>query len=152
MIGMEQDEGKAFIVAQQNIIRGAITFDQLRFEQQRLSFAVGRDNRHRPRQRDHPPQPVGQSLDLRIIGDTVAQRARLADIENIAARIVHPIDARSRGQGREHIADRGDPRLEIGLIGAAHRISSAFLVEAIGCIGRRHDARLGVKSKTDKPS
>ena len=36
MIGAEQDEGEAFIVAQQDVVGRAIAFDQLRFEQQRL--------------------------------------------------------------------------------------------------------------------
>ena len=59
MVGAQQDEGEAFIVAQEDVVGRSVALDQLRLEQQRLCLAVGRDNRHAARQRDHPPQPVG---------------------------------------------------------------------------------------------
>ena len=93
MIGAQQDEGEAFVVAQQHVVGRAVTLDQLRLEQQRLGLAIGGDNRHAARQRDHPPQPVGQPVNLRVIGDPVLERPRLAHIEHIAARIVHPVHA-----------------------------------------------------------
>ena len=71
MVGAQQDEGKAFIVAQQHIVSGAVTLDELRLQQQRLSLAIGGDDGHRSRQRDHPAQAVGQPVNLHIIADAI---------------------------------------------------------------------------------
>ena len=46
MIGAQQDEGEALVVAQQHIVGGAKALDQLRLEQQRLCLRIGRDDRH----------------------------------------------------------------------------------------------------------
>ena len=59
MVGAQQDEGKAFIVAQQHVVSGAVTLDELRLQQQRLSLTIGGDDGHGPRQRNHPAQAVG---------------------------------------------------------------------------------------------
>ena len=93
MVGPQQDEGEAFVVAQQDIVRGSVALDQLCLEQQCFGFAVGGHNRHRPGQRDHAAQTVGHPVDLNIIGDAVLQRPCLADIEHITARVVHAIYA-----------------------------------------------------------
>ena len=71
MVGAQQDEGKAFVVAQQYVVSGAVTLDQLRLQQQRLSLAIGCDDSHGPRQRDHPAQTVGQPVNLNIIADAI---------------------------------------------------------------------------------
>ena len=111
MVGAQQDERKALIVAQQDVVSGAIALDELRLQQQRLRLAVGGHNRHRPRLRDHAAQAIGQPVDLRVIAHPVLERARLAYIENIAARIVHPVNPGLRRQGFPDVADRGDTRL-----------------------------------------
>ena len=71
MVRTQQYEGKAFIVAQQHIVRGAVTLDQLRLKQQGLSLAVGSDDSHGTRQRHHPAQAVGHAVDLHIVADPV---------------------------------------------------------------------------------
>src|SRR3546814_7056744 len=53
VIGAQQDEGEAFVVAQQHVVGGAMALDELRLEQQRLGLVVGGDDRHAARLRDH---------------------------------------------------------------------------------------------------
>ena len=71
MVGAQQDEGKAFVVTQQHVVSGAVTLDELRLKQQRLSLAVGCDNGHGPRQRHHPAQAVGEPVNLHIIANAI---------------------------------------------------------------------------------
>jgi len=143
VVGAQQDEREAFVVAQQHVVGGPEALDQLRLEQQRLGFVIGRDDRHRPRLRDHPLQPLGQPLDLRVIGDAVLERARLADIEHVAARILHAIDARSRGQGLQHIADRRHAGGKVGrLTTAADGVGGFVFVESGRRIGVGHARRI----------
>ena len=138
MIGAQQDEGEAFVVAQQHVVGRAVALDQLRFEQQRLRLVVGGDDRHRAGLRNHALEPFGQPIDLGIVVDAVLQRAGLADIEHVAARILHAVDAGTRREGLQHVADRRHPRLDIGHVGAADGEGGLFLVEAIGGVGGRH--------------
>ncbi len=105
MVRAEQDERKAFVVAQQHIIGWPIAFDELRLQQQRLCLAAGGDNLHRPGRGDHPLQPLGQAADLGIVGNPVFQRQRLADIQNIAARIQHAVNPGPLGQGADNAAN-----------------------------------------------
>ena len=132
MILAQQDERKALIVAQQHIVGRPETLDQLRLEQQRLGLGIGRDDRHRSRLRDHALQPSRQPRHLRVVGDTVAQRARLADVQHFSARILHPVDAGTHRQRGEHVADRGHAGFEIGLLRSATDGVRGFLfVKAI---------------------
>jgi hypothetical protein len=134
MVGAQQDEGETFVVAQQDIIGWAITLDQLRLEQQRLCLAVRGDDRHAARQRDHPPQPVGQPINLRVVGDAVLECPRLSDIEHIAARIMHPVHAGFGWQRLQHIADSRHPAFQIGLVSTAHGVGLGLFVKARGRI------------------
>ena len=135
MVRSQQDERKAFIVAQQHVVGRAITFDKLRLQQQSLSLAVSRHNRHRPRLRHHPLQPLRQPLDGCVAAYPVFQCPRLANIQNITTRVVHPVDARFGGQRSPDIADCGNARLQIGLFGATHGIGRLFLVKSRGSVG-----------------
>ena len=72
-----------------------------------------------------------QALDLGIVGHAVLQRPRLADIEHIAARIEHPVNARLGLQGGKNLADRGDAQLDVRPA-ALHRKGRLILVEALG--------------------
>ena len=47
MVLAQQDEGEAFVVAQQHVVGRPVALDQLRLEQQRLGLAVGGDDLHR---------------------------------------------------------------------------------------------------------
>jgi hypothetical protein len=97
VIGAQQDEREALIIAQQDIVRRAKPLDQLRFQKQRLGLGIGRHDGHAAALRHHPLQAQRQPLDLRVIGHAVAQGPRLADIQDIAPHIGHPIDAGPRG-------------------------------------------------------
>ena len=97
MIFPQQDEGETFVVAQQDVVGRAVALDQLGFQQQGFRLAVGGHDGHGTSLGDHPLEPPGQPIDLRIIDDAILERAGLADIEHIATCIVHPIDA---GTGR----------------------------------------------------
>ena len=138
-------KGKLLSSRSSTLYGGPEALDQLRLEQQRLGLGPGRDDGHRPRLRDHPLQPLRQPRDLGVVGHPVLQRPRLADVEHVAARILHSVDARARRQRLQHLADRRDARLEVGLVRAAHGIGRLLLVEAlggsgmVGTVGLAHD-------------
>ncbi len=94
MLGAQKDERETLIIAQQDIVRRAESFDQLRFEQQRLGFRVGGDDFHRARLRHHALQAAGEVRHLAVIRHPVLQRPRLADVEDVAAGIEHAVDPR----------------------------------------------------------
>ena len=131
MIGAQQDEREALIITQQHIVSRAISLDQLRLKQQRLGLTVGCHNRHRPRLRDHPAEAIGEAVNLRVIAHPVFECARLPDIEHIAARIMHPVNAGLNRQRLPNIADRSDPGVKIGQFRPAHGVRLLFLVKAI---------------------
>ena len=56
----------------------------------------------------------GSLRDLGVVGDPALQRPRLADIEHVAAGILHAVDARARRKRLQHLADRRDARFEVG--------------------------------------
>ena len=143
VIRPQENEREAFVVTQQHVVRWPVALDKLRLEQQSFRLAIGRDDGHAARLRDHAAQAVGQPLHLRVVRHPVLERLRLADIEHIAARIIHAIDARLGRQSLEHIADGCNARLQVRLIGGpAHRIGCALLIESIRRIGRGHIRRL----------
>ena len=82
-----------FVVAEQDVVGGAKPLDELRLEQQRLRFVVGRDDGHAARLRNHALKPFGEARDLRVIRHAVSEDACFADVQNVAARIGHAIDA-----------------------------------------------------------
>ena len=149
MVLAQHDEREAFVVAQKHVVSGPEALDQLRFEQQRLGLGPRRDDRHRPGLRNHPLQALRQPRDLRVIADPALQRPRLADVEHVAARILHPVHPRTRRQRLPHLADRRDARFEIGSALAAHGIGRLILVETIsgawmvGTVSLAHTIDLG---------
>src|SRR3546814_7010261 len=60
VIGAQQDEGEAFVVAQQHVVGGAMALDELRLEQPRLGLVVGGDDRPASRLRDHALEPSSE--------------------------------------------------------------------------------------------
>ena len=143
VIGAQQDEGKAFVVAQQHIVRRAIALDQLRFEQQRLGFARRRDDLHRARLRHHALQPLRQPCYLRVIGHPVLERPRLSHIKHITARIEHAIDARARRQFAHDTADRFGAARQVGLVirlaATADNVGRLLFVKSVGSVWASHD-------------
>ncbi len=127
----QQDEREAFVVPQQHVVGRPEALDQLRLQQQRLRLRPGSDDGHRPRLRDHPLQPLRQPRHLRIVGYTCLQRSRLADVEDVALGVLHPVHARPRRQGLQDVADRRHPRLQVGSVAAAHGVGRALLVESL---------------------
>ncbi len=111
----QQDEGEAFVVAQQHVVGRAEALDELRFQQQRLGFGIGGDDLHAARLADHALQPVGEAGHLGIIRHPVLQRPRLANVQHIAPRIEHAVDAGQRIEGPDHLSDRLHPRRQIRL-------------------------------------
>ena len=107
MIGGHQDAGERLVVAQQDIVTRPQALDQVRLEQQRLGFGVGCDELHRRRVRDHAVQPRPESARTGVRADALLEVARLADVEHLAARLDHAIDAGSGGQRREARLDHG---------------------------------------------
>ncbi len=148
MVLANQYERKTLIVAQQDVIGRAKPLDQLRFEQQRLRLARRNHNFHRPRLRDHPLQALRQTRELHIGRHAMTQRARLADIEHIAAHIDHAIDAGNRFQRPDDRFDGRSARFKVWPFAAAHTIGGAFLVKTvrgsgiINCHGSCH-SRVG---------
>ena len=142
----QQDEGEALVVAQQDVER-RLKRDELRFQQQRLGFELV-DDFHRAALADHALQAVGEPGDLRVIRHPRLQAARLADIEDVALAIQHAIDAGTRLQRPDGLADGIHPGFEIRLGG--DRVGGAFLVETLlptrvvrsaGLLIRHHGSR-----------
>src|SRR5690606_22514452 len=77
------------------------------------------------------------------------QRARLANVEHIAARIEHPINARLRLQRSDNLADGCHARLNIRLCRTLERIGRALLIEAFGAfrVGRSSSRAAGHSSQ-----
>ena len=92
----DDDVGKRLVVAQQHVEARPQPLDQVGFEQQRLGLGRGGDELHRRGRRDHP-------LDARVVPgrprvgrDPLLDVLRLADVEHLAGRIEHAIDAGRR--------------------------------------------------------
>ena len=97
VVGGDQDVGERLVVAQQHVEARAQPLDQIGFEQQRLGLGLGGDEFERGGGRDH-------ALDARVVagrprigGDALPDVLGLADIEHVAVRIDHAVDA---GRGR----------------------------------------------------
>src|SRR3546814_12781216 len=87
MVGAQQNERKALVVAQQDVVRLPIALDELRLEKQRLRIAGRRDDFHRPRLCDHALYPMSHPRELSIIGHAYTPRLAHPPLENIAARL-----------------------------------------------------------------
>ena len=113
MILAQQDVGKALVVAIGNIVARLQPLDQVGFQQQGIGLAGGGDEQHLGRFGDHVADAFVMGAAQGIGADAFLQALGLADIQHIACRIHHAIDARRVGQG-----------LEIGgdALGAAHWI------------------------------
>ena len=127
----QQDEGEAFVIPQQHIIRRPIALDQLCLQQQRLGLGVGGDDGHRAALADHALQADRQPLYLRVIGHPITQRPRLADIEHIAPCIVHAIDAGPQRQRGQHFANSRHARRDIRTCRTAQGGSCGILIEPL---------------------
>ena len=93
MVIGQQDIGKAFVVAQQNIVARPKFFNQICFQQQRVGFGFGADKLHIPRRLNHTQNTIIVTRRARIGPHARFQIFGLADIEHRALAIQHAIDA-----------------------------------------------------------
>ena len=116
VIGRDVDIGKALVVTQDDIESRLVALDQIVFENDRLVVRV-RDGHLDAR---NLPHHRGR-LDVGVAALEVARYAfleipGLADVNHLAARIEHPVDAGAVGQA----ADKG-LGVEIAFVDRAHR-------------------------------
>ncbi len=98
LAGRDQDVGERLVVAHQHVEARTQPLDQVRFEQQRLGLGGGRDELDLRGRGDHAHDARGVPGHARIRDDALADALRLADVEHLAFRIDHAVDAgRRRG-------------------------------------------------------
>ena len=107
VVGRDQDVGKRLVVAQQHVEARPQPLDQIGFQQQRFGLGLGGDEFHRHRARDHAHDAAVVPGRPRIGGDPLLDVLRLADVEHLALRIDHAIDAGRRGRVLDRARDRG---------------------------------------------
>ena len=132
VIGRDQNIGKRLVVAQHHVEARPQALDQVRLEQQRLGLGAGDDEFERAGGRDHALDAGVVAGRTRIGDNAFLDVLRLADIEHVAARVDHAIDA-------------GPRRRELGVVddgGAAGGQRALVLIGAsIGRIGQPSDLR-----------
>ena len=133
MSGADQDIGEALVVAQRDIVAGLELLDEIGLEQQRLGVRRGGDEHHRMGLRHHARDAARLALGRHIGGDALLDRARLADIEHLALRPDHPIDAGPERRMAPEFADR------LGAARHPRRLRRRFVEGR--CRGARNRAR-----------
>ena len=113
MIAGDQDIGEGLVVAQQHVEARAQPFDQVRFEQQRLSLGRGRHELDRCGRGDHALDARHVPGRPRIGDDALLQVLRLADVEHVTAGTCHAVDARRRRRELGEAQDRVAPAREV---------------------------------------
>ena len=88
------DEGVALIVLEQNVVARLVLLDEGVFEDQRLELARNEDGVEPVDLRDHAAGLfVVARAELEILADAVFELLRLADVDDLTARVHHQIDA-----------------------------------------------------------
>ena len=97
----QQQVGIALVVAQLHVVARLELLDQVGFEQKGLRDRVGLGHLDV----DHPVDDAADAVDLAarrlllpVAPDAAAETLRLADIDDVAARVLHEIDAGLVGQ------------------------------------------------------
>ena len=106
VIACQQDVGKRFVVAQLNVEAWAKLLDQVRFQQQRFGLGRRGNNLHHDRLGNHSLNADRVAGRSRIGGEPLAHALGLADIEHLAGRIQHPVDAGRRRSELHGTRDR----------------------------------------------
>ena len=125
MIAGEQNIGKRFVVAHQDVEARLHLLDEIRLEKKRLGLGPGRDEDHRRGQRDHPRDASGMAGRPRIARDPLADAFCLADIENFAVGGDHAVDAGPSRSMAPEAADDGGALPDRGGGGSAAKSSPA---------------------------
>jgi hypothetical protein len=128
--------GKRLVVAQKHIKARPQALDEIRFQKKRLGFRAGGDEFHMGGQPHHLGNAVGMHAALRVIADTLLQRARLADIKNVVRLVEHAIDARRIRQVFDEFADQIHA-LQAGFVLPARiPVHAGNVARCLGRIGR----------------
>ena len=101
MILAQQDIGETLVVAVADIVAGLQPLDQVGFQQQRFDLAGGGDEHHLGGLGHHAGQPVAMHPAGGVGRHPLLQALGLADIQDVARRIQHPVNAGRVGQGLE---------------------------------------------------
>ena len=125
-VGIEAQHQEVLVVRQLDVEAGLVPLDERVLEQQRLFLVRGH---HRLDVGDDPVQQRDEVAGvargrLEILPDAVAQHGRLADVDRLAAPVLHDVDAGRGGQRlqdlRQASCAAASPRLRASS-GAAHR-------------------------------
>jgi hypothetical protein len=95
----QQDVGKAFVVAIGHVVTRLELLDQVGFQQQRFGFRGGGNEEHLRCFGDHAGDAVIVAAAQGVAAHPLFQAVGLADIQHVARRIEHAIDARRVRQG-----------------------------------------------------
>ena len=101
-----------FVVPQHDVVARLQPLDQVGFQQQRFRLGMGGHDLHGGRVHHHPPQPLLQPVDLRVVRHPFAQGAGLADVQRLALRIQHTVDAGGERQRCQHALDHRKARAQ----------------------------------------
>ncbi len=96
MVAGYQDEGEGLVVPEHHIEPGLEPLDQIGLEQKRLDLGRGGDELHACGVGDHAHDAVVVRARPRVALHPLLEMPRLADIEYLAVRIDHAVNARSR--------------------------------------------------------
>ncbi len=105
--GIEAQHQEVLVVLEVDVEAGLVTLDERVLQQQRLFFVRGDDGF------DVGDDPLEQGDEvagvargrLEVLADAVAQHRRLADVDRLAAHVLHDVDAGRRGQAVEDLGD-----------------------------------------------
>ena len=115
VVGGQHDVGERLVVPHQHVKARPQALDQIGFKQQRFGFGAGHHEFHRRGLAHHAADAVGVETALRVVGDALLQAARLADIEHVAGRVHHAVDAGRIGQALDELLDDVGAALAVGV-------------------------------------
>ena len=98
VIAGQQDMREGLVIPHQHIVARLQPLDQVGFEQQRIGLGRRGDEFHLRRHRNHTGDAVRLSGQFGVARHTLLQASGLADIKQLAAGVIHAIDARTVGQ------------------------------------------------------
>ena len=135
VVAPEQDVGERLVVPHQHVVAGLQALDEVRFEEEGVRLRGGGDELHLRRGGDHAGDAVRVTAEFRITRDALLEASGLADIEKLALRIVHAVDARAVGE-KLHLF--GDERRSRGAGGGP--LSAGIGPVAVCLVGLVHVA------------
>ena len=110
VVAGDQNHRKRLVVAQEDIVAGRVSLDQIGFQQERFGLGVGGEELHRSRACHHAANSIGKPGQSGVAHHPFFQVLRLAHVEDVAAGVDHAIDTGDIGQSLEVGLDHGDAR------------------------------------------